>query len=105
MRLAVATPRPAGAYSLDLYWLTTTDTHWGQGTAVQTVLWNQSVNTDGRFHTFAVDVAEHSTAWTGRVTALRVDLEEWPLRPIPSKVSANTWNIQYIGLASARSPA
>jgi hypothetical protein len=101
MRLKTETPRPSGSYSLDVYWVTTTNTTWGETQAVHTMTWNQFVNTDSNFHTFAVDVGAHSTAWKGQVTALRIDLEEWEQRgPYPAKVSTNVWDIASIGLAA-----
>ena len=103
MRVRVKTPKPSGAYSLDLYWLTTTNKAWGETDAVHTLNWKQFINTNGKWHTFAVAMPVQNPHWEGQLTALRVDLEEWEQKPYPTKVGANQWQIQYIGLASSRS--
>ena len=102
MRVRVKTPKPSGAYSLDLYWLTTTNKAWGETDAVHTLTWKQYINTNGKWHTFAVAMPVHNPHWEGQLTTLRVDLEEWEQKTYPSKVGANQWQIQYIGLAASR---
>ena len=100
LRLRVKTPKPAGSYSLDIYWVTAENGTWGETQAVHTLAWKQFVNTDGNWHSMVVNIAAHNANWKGELTALRIDLEEWEQRgPFPQSVAPNEWDIQYLGLA------
>lgn len=69
--------------------------NWGQNGSISSSSLTPPlyVNGDGQWHTFTLPIADSTTAFTGQIFGVRIDLEQ------PQGQSATTWEVQWIGLA------